>query len=137
MEANGWRFDFTHDGSDRNDNTYKQVGLQCGPQAKWYGWSEHSSVGTLSAILKGSGEVTIDFGNCWQEGNVKLYLDSALISTAPSETKSITKSVSFTHGSVLKIKDEDGNAVISLNSITFNCKGMSKADRYLLRRNIA
>ena len=124
MEANGWRFDFTHDGSNWNDNTYKQVGLKCGPQAKWYGWSEHSNGGTLSAILKGSGEVTIEFGNCWQEGNVKLYLDSALISTAPSETKSITKSFSFTHGSMLKIKDEDGNAVVSLNSITFNCEGM-------------
>ena len=136
MEANGWRFDLTHDGSNWNDHTYKQVGLKCGPEANWYGWSEHSSVGTLSAILKGSGEVTIDFGNCWQEGNVKLYLDSALIFTAPSETKSIIKSFSFTHGSMLKIKDEDGNAVISLNSITFNCKGMS-AGRYLLRRNTA
>ena len=58
MVQNGWQFDFTHDGSILSDN-YKNVGKKCGPQAKWYGWSAHSHVGTLSATLKGSGEVTI------------------------------------------------------------------------------
>ena len=123
MEANGWRLDFTHAGSV-TDYQYERFVLECGPQAKWYGWSAHSSVGTLSTILKGSGEVTVDFGNCWWlDGNVNVYLDSVLMATAPAGAQSVVKSFAFTNGSMLKIKDEGGNAVVGLNSIKFNCDG--------------
>ena len=111
----------TYDGSSQTD-TYKRVSVKC--SSKWYGWSTHSVVGTLSAVLNGSGEVTMDFGNCWNDGNVNLYLDSKLIATAPEGTPSVNKSFSFTPGSLLEIKDEDGNAVMALNSIAFQCNGM-------------
>ena len=123
MVQHGWQFDFTHDGSILSDN-YKNVGKKCGPQAKWYGWSAHSHVGTLSATLKGSGEVTINFGNCWDQGVVKVYLDANVVGIASVGEKSKQISVSFTPGSVLSFKDESGNAVIMLNSITFKCYGM-------------
>ena len=122
MIQNGWQFDFTHDGSIISDN-YKKVGQKCGKQAKWFGWSSHSHVGTLSATLKGSGEITLDFGNCWDAGNVKVYLDATLIAAAAAGSKSVSKTFSFTPGSVLKIKDEDGNAVVMINSIQFACYG--------------
>ena len=124
MLQHGWQFDFTHDGSIISDN-YKYVGTRCGSQAKWYGWSSHSHVGTLSATLQGTGQITLDFGNCWDAGKVKVYLDANLIATASAGRKSVVKTFSFTPGSVLKFKDEDGNAVISLNSISFKCYGMS------------
>ena len=113
MESNGWTFEFTNDG-----------GLNCGSEAKWHGWSANSVVGTLSAVLRGEGTVTLDFGNCWDAGNVNVYLDSTLMARAPVGTKSLIKSFPFTSGSVLKIKDEDGNAVVMVNSIKIECKGM-------------
>ena len=122
MIKSGWEFDFTHDGSLITDN-YKHVGQQCGPRAKWYGWSSHSHVGSLSATLIGNGDVTLDFGNCWDDGTVKVYLDANLMATASAGRKSVVKTFSFTPGSVLKIKDEDGNAVVMLNSINIKCYG--------------
>ena len=120
--SHGWKFDFTHDGSIKR-KTGNKIGMKCGAKAKWHGWREHFKVRTLSAVLKDSGEVTLDFGNCRNEGNVKVYLDSTLIATAPAGRRSIEKSFAFTPGSVLKIKDEVGNAVLMLNSITFSCRG--------------
>ena len=128
MIRNGWKFDFTHDGSILSDN-YKQVGKKCAKGAKWYGWSDHSHVGTLVAVLKGSGEVTLSFGNCWDSGKVNVYLDTALMATAPPKSNNVVKTFSFTPGSVLRIKDEDGNAVVRLNYIQFSCYGMKH--RYL------
>ena len=135
MIQHGWQFDFTHDGSVLSDN-YKNVGKKCGPRAKWYGWSAHSHVGTLSATLKGTGELTIDFGNCWDEGQVKIYLDAKLVDYANAGSKSVTTTFSFTPGSVLKIRDETGNAVIMLNSITFKCYGIQHFTSTILMQSI-
>ena len=123
MMSNGWEFDFTDDNSDFQN----AVGLVCnvqGTNAMWFGWSSGSQVGTLSAVLQGEGTVTLDFGNCWGAGIVNVYLDSTLRASAPVGTKSLIKSFSFTSGSVLKIKDENGNAVVMLNSIQTLCNGM-------------
>ena len=116
MKQNGWQFDFSY-----NTGDYNFVATRCGLQAKWIGWSQATQVGTLSATLKGTGQVTVDFGNCWDAGTVKLYLDDNLISTAPVGSKSVVTTLSFTTDSVLKLRDEDGNSVIRLNSITFKC----------------
>ena len=131
MSSNGWKFDLTHDGSTQTD-TYKSIDEKCGTISKWYGWSSHSFVGTLSTVLNGSGEVTLDFGNCWDDGNVKVYLDSKLVAVATEGTRSVTKTFSFTPGSLLEIKDEDGNAVILLNDIKFACNGRALFYFYLL-----
>ena len=124
MALNGWKFDLSNDGSVQSD-IYKKVGEKCKNKAKWYGWSSHALVRTLSTVLNGSGEATLDFGNCWNDGNVKVYMDSKLIATASEGTLSVIKSFSFAPGSLLEIKDEDGNAVMMLNSITFSCSGMA------------
>ena len=90
MESNGWKFDLTHDGSSPT-HTYEGVQEKCGPQVKWYGWSTHAMIGTLSTVLNGTGKVKLDFGNCWNDGNVNVYLNSELIATAPENTKSKSK----------------------------------------------
>lgn len=123
MAQHGWKFDFTHDGSVPSE-IYTRVGRTCGPRAKWYGWSAHARVGTLSATLKGKGEITIDFGNCWNEGQVRVYLDNQQVAFANAGNKRKRATFSFTPGSVLKIRDESGNAVIMLNSINFKCSGI-------------
>ena len=124
MTQHGWQFDFTDNDSNSTD-AYKNISTKCGSQAKWYGWSANSTVGTLSVTLQGAGKVRLNFGNCWDNGTVKVYLNDELIATAAVGNKSVVKTFQFTAGSVLKLKDEDGNSVISLNSINFICDGMS------------
>ena len=116
MMSNGWNFDFTDDSA-----THTGVGSECVSHKIWYGWSGGNAVGTFSATLEGSGEATIDFGNCWSAGVVNLYLDDTKLATASVGQKSMGFIFSFTPGSVLKIKDEGGNAVVSFNSINFSC----------------
>ena len=121
MKSNGWKFDIQHPNADNNG-----VGQHCvsnGEKAAWFGWTDGNGVGTLSTTFTGYGEATVDFGNCWNQGNVKLYLDSTLIEAAPVGTKSKVAKFQFTPGTVLKLKDEDGNAVIMLNSVGVNCNG--------------
>ena len=83
MKLNGWTLDF-----DFNPKHLTYVGTHGCEQAKygWYGWSTASKVGTIFAILKGAGKVTVDFGNCWNKGTVKLYLDDNVIATAAAQT---------------------------------------------------
>ena len=126
MMKNGWHFHFTDDGTRPTEN-YVSVGKHCFG-AKWYGWSAHSKVGTLSALLQGSGAVTLNFENCWSDGNVNVYLDGKLKSTAAAGRKRKVVTFSFTPGSILSLKDEHGNAVVMLNSITFDCTGRFISD---------
>ena len=122
MIDNGWYFDFTHDGTNPSGK-YVSVGQNC-IGAKWYGWSADSQVGALTAMLQGWGEVTLEYGNCWNQGSVNVYLDGALESTATAGIKDKTVTFAFTSGSILSIKDEDGNSVVMLKAITFSCTGM-------------
>ena len=127
MVKNGWRFDFTHAGDNPSDEKYKSVEKKCGTSDNWYGWSEMSKVGTLSAVLNGGGKLTIDFGNCGSDGYVRVYLDSISMVIAPPNENSVIKTFYFKQGSLLEIKDEGCsnsvclNSVIHLNSITFEC----------------
>ena len=121
MVLNGWKFDLTHDGQSSWDLDYKSKRLFCGTSNNWYGWSTLKKVGKLSAVLKGSGKLTLNFGNCWHLGIVAVYLDKQLMAVAHPRTKKEV-SLSFKEGSLLEIKDEGLGSVIQLNSITFECK---------------
>jgi len=120
MQTAGWSFSFTHaDG-------HGSVGPHCGNGANWYGWSGGNNVGTLtSPALHGSGTATVEFGNCWNAGNAKLYLNDVLIDTAATNGQRgraiQSKTFAFQAGDVVKLKDEDGNAVLDLKSFTINC----------------
>lgn len=120
MQSAGWSFDFT------NADGASQVAPSCGGGSNWYGWSGGNTVGTLtSPALQGSGTATIEYGNCWDAGSVKLYLNNRLIDTAsPNSPKGDTtqkKVFIFHDGDVVSLKDEDGNAVVNLKALTFEC----------------
>ena len=115
MSKNGWNIDVT----DIN----KDYDSKCRSDLNWYGWGTSGQVGTISTVLKGSGKLTIDFGNCYKQGEVKVYLDSKLMAAAKKNTNNVVKTFSFNQGSLLEIKDEGPNSVIRLNSITFECTG--------------
>ena len=121
MVQNGWKFDLTHAGQNPWNLAYKFMRPFCGTNNNWYGWSTLKKVGTLSTVLKGSGNLKLNFGNCWHLGIVAVYLNKQLMAVAHPKTKKEV-SLSFKQGALLEIKDEGLGSVIQLNSITFECK---------------
>ena len=116
MESTGWSFSF-----DNADGT-ALAAPSCGGGSNWYGWSDDNAVGTLtSPSLEGSGTATIEYGNCWNAGNVKLYLNDTLIDTAAPNSPTRSKVFSFANGDIVKLKDEDGNAIVNLKAFTISC----------------
>merc|ERR1719197_1534976 len=120
MRSNGWVIDIQYYNQDLDP--------QCSTGSNFYGWNIQNNVGTLSATLSGQGTATLRFGNCWNAGTVKAYLNDALIDSAsPNSQKTVQ--FSFTDGSSLKLKDENGNSVIQLNGIEFACEAAIPYDK--------
>ena len=102
-----------------NDNP--GVAAKCRRGTNWFGWSGHAVVGTVSATLQGNGEATLDFGNCWDTGEVNVYLNHNQVASAQKNTPSKIVSFNFHDGDKLKLRDDGGNSVIAINEITFRC----------------
>ena len=122
MESNCWRFSFTHPDGDAGVEPF------CGGGSNWYGWSDGNAVGTLtSPTLKGSGLVVLEYGNCGNAGTVKLYQNDKLIDTASPNPPYLERAetrvqiLKFKNGDIMKLKDEDGNAVINLKYFSVAC----------------
>lgn len=118
----------------RREGTLRQLGKRLeGSIKNWIGWYgrqddnlNKEKVGNVSAILEGTGTLTIEFGNCW-DLEVKLYLDSIEMAVAPKYTYSIVTTFSFNKGSLLEVRGSKSPltvSVIMLNSIDFDCTGM-------------
>ena len=127
MKSNGWIFDFDFDGrsnmNDEKKGLYSDAAKQCGEGANWYGWSSGRDVGSLKTTLKGSGEFTLDFGNCGTKGSVRAYLNDLEIRyTNPGQN--YVKTQRFTPGSVLKIKDTGADSIVRLNAFSVICTSM-------------
>ena len=100
MESAGWSFDI--------GNSNVLLDYHCGGGVNYYGWSNGNAVGTItSPPLVGSGNATVEFGNCWNAGSVKLYLNDELIDTAAtdgSKGRAIqSKTFPFQAGDVVKV----------------------------------
>ena len=94
---------------------------QCGGGKKWYGWELKEKTGSISTILPRSGKLKISFGNCWNYGNVRLYLNGVMKSSAipNSHHKSSFK---FKAGDELMLCDEGLTSIIQIDSIELlNC----------------
>ena len=112
MEDNGWIINAT-----APDFQYVH---QCGKET-WFGWNSGGSVGAISAVLKGSGESTLAFGNCWTRGYVRAYLNDQLIGSAGGR-QSANVTFSFSTGDVLTVA-EYNVAIIKLYELSFDCNG--------------
>eukprot|EP00497_Spongosphaera_streptacantha_P003734 TRINITY_DN445_c0_g1_i1.p3 TRINITY_DN445_c0_g1~~TRINITY_DN445_c0_g1_i1.p3 ORF type:complete len:123 (+),score=17.06 TRINITY_DN445_c0_g1_i1:1160-1528(+) len=121
MKAAGWHLD--HQQWEGTHNYVKPRG--CSPG--YFAWTNGGGVGVMWTDLKGSGKVTIEFGNCWDSGNVKLYLDGALKSTQGPK-KWATLVLDYKDGDKLEIKDEDGNAVVHVRSVVVACGDVNGAN---------
>ena len=93
---------------------HPSVYAKCGPQ--WYGWSYYADVGAISTTLSQSTKCgQLNFGNCWDAGVVRVYLNGELIGEAGPNTPSRTIQFPIPKDSLLELKDEGPNSVIKFN----------------------
>ena len=89
------------------------VDSRCGPQ--WYGWTGGAGVGTISTKLYPSSMKKcgrLYFGNCWNAGVVKAYMDGKLIGEASPNVHNKIIEFPILHDSLLELRDEGANSVI-------------------------
>ena len=104
FNPDAWDTDFTHGVWDEPLHT-------C---TNWYGYKRGDPIGTMKITLNGMGHGTLEFGNCWNTGVVKVYLDGSEIEAAgPGEFKVV--SFEYNDSSVLKIS-EFNMAIIQINN---------------------
>lgn len=72
------------------------------------GYTNGDNVGGIKFTLKGSGVATLNYGNCWDKGNVKLYINGAYQAKASKKQNKVDYKFAFTKGDVIELKDEDG-----------------------------
>ena len=120
MKISGWDL-----GVEHWQNDHPKIKTKCRRETvgriNWFGWSKGSAVGTVSTTLRGNGSATLDFGNCWNGGKVKVYLNDQVVASAQKMTYSKTVAFNFQDGDVLKLRDEGDGARIVINQITFSC----------------
>ena len=116
MKANGWTFNVTTSIANSHRPECKTA------NTNWYGWGGGDVVGTASVTLTGYGSAELNFGNCFSNGSVQVYLSNSLLSTATASELSRNVIFDYHKGDVLTIIElGDGN--IKLNSLTFSCGG--------------
>ena len=113
MEEHSWIFHVSH-----SDMVFH--GDRCGNNG-WFGFYSGSSVGSISAYLKGSGTARLIYGNCWIDNEVAVYLNHKKISSADGYEPRKEIFFHFSPGDMLRI-EEDG-AIIKLHSLTISCDG--------------
>ena len=128
MKDNGWIFDV----DISMDENWKE---QCGSNT-WYGYSQDHKVGSVSTVLRTTGNGILYFGNCYlnHAGLVKVYLNGNLISTAKNtESENTIKkklTINFKRWDILNITEERG--IIKLHS--FEVRRQGKNYRFLKQK---
>ena len=112
MESNGWVFNITH-------SMGGYFLTHCGGET-WYGWAWGSTAGSLQILLEDSGVATVNYGNCYSNGVVNVFLNNELISSATANVKNKVVNSHFSTGDVLKFTEEK-QGIIKLNSIVLKC----------------
>ena len=89
----------------------------------WWGWTHGAGVGQMEIDSPVTSTATIDFGNCWNQGEVKVYVDGREVGSAAVNVGSKVVSFAVKKGERISIRDEGAASVMRLNSLTFaSCK---------------
>ena len=112
MEKGGWVFNV-----DSSKNRYWEG--RCGKDT-WYGLTSGAANGYVQATFDGSGKGTLNYGNCYEYGWVRVYLNNVMISQANANIKNKMVDFQFSKGDVLKIAEA---GIIKLNSLKIDCRG--------------
>ena len=116
IDLKGWKIDC--DTGTWNIPKFSQKWLADSMCSNLYAWTRGDPICSISIILVGEGQGKLDFGNCWSDGFVKVYLNGIEIGSAnPNEFK--VASFNYTNGSELEIQELSG-AIIQLNKVDIN-----------------
>ena len=90
--------------------------MACGGYETFWGYKFASKIGYVKASFKGSGTGTLNFGNCYNRGKTRVYLNNQSIAEAgPFRTSEFIR-FNYKQGDVLKITEEEPYAVIKIKS---------------------
>lgn len=124
MVASGW----TSTSMVRHHHTgvgnHDAAGAVCNNgDSNWWGWRNGAGVGQMEIDSPVTSTATIDFGNCWNQGEVKVYVDGREVGSAAVGVGSEVVSFAVKKGERISVRDEGANSVMRLNSLTFaSCK---------------
>ena len=65
---------------------------QCDQGDTWYGWVPYANRGAVNTTFQGEGAAILSFGNCLNQGRLRVFLNDEMISEIPNLG---TKDVSF------------------------------------------
>ena len=125
MEQAGWVINHTTTLFNSADAGTAQLNAACYNGGNWWSFSGSGGVDSISIVLPFSGSGVINFGNCWNEGTVELYINNVLTASAPINTNSVVAPITFAAGDTLSLHDAGANSVLRLNSVIMNCHGSS------------
>ena len=121
MQKNGWTINADNKlGWDRNGNMVKDYSNRCGRET-WFGYNRGRTVGWVKTTFRGNGAATLNFGNCYKQGEVIVYLNENEISRAYNNTPKVETNFEYNKGDVLSIKEDKG--IIKLNSLKLYRQG--------------
>ena len=103
----------------------------CGGYNTFWGYTNGSPVGYVSAIFKGSGIATLNFGNCWKKGITKVYLNGQVVGSAGPFQSSVVARFNYKSGDNLKIAEEN-MGIIKINSLKL--EGCKQEGKHILER---
>ena len=107
----------------------------CGSSTFW-GYKVGAPIGRVSAVFKGFGSATLNFGMCYVGGTTKVYLNNLLIGSAAANQKSVgLVPFNYKPGDTLKL-EEEGGGIIIINSLQIACGGKKKRYSRLFSENM-
>ena len=78
--------------------------------------------GQISTELKGYGSATLEFGNCINEGTVRVFLNDNEIGSGVDKKERKKIQFEFWHGDTLALKEEN-NGMILFGDFKYTCTG--------------
>ena len=125
MQAAGWSSTKGTRHHHAGVGSYTRAGAVCNNgQKNWWGWKNGAAVGEISVASPVTSDVTIDVGNCWNRGTVKVYVDDKVVATARVNQGSVKATFRVAKGQRIRIRDEGRNSVMRINSIKIHsCTG--------------
>ena len=123
MESNGWLVDVDHSNTNidpRTESWFPHYREACGLDT-FFGYKATNQVGTVSYTFKGSGNITLNIGNCHNQGFVVIYVNNVI--------RTYLKGGEYTKFEFRHKKDdvllitESGIGIIKLSNISASCFG--------------
>ena len=114
MEHEGWHFEWSDNYVFLSGTKLSGTYCKGVPSTSYCGFT-HPNDGTISYIFSYSGTATLQYGQSWHKGSVRVMKNDKVIDSMSSAGSS-SKTFDFSSGDVLKI--EEVNSVINIHKLT-------------------